>query len=611
MHADGWSGWAMAGLNALTRLAWTEIRDNWMWHAGWMLALFGYPLMTAFLYPGEEGVKEILKWLEGEEMFRVFLGSIGGANPDYTLWMSLLLGVMSTIYFLYGVMTGPRFILRPIDKEIGEILHVLPIKRVTFHLTRWMEAFILSIGTFFGTFLILITPWTGKTVPVEKAAMLATIGIFFLMAAMGCGMILGMISGKIGTGIQLGLLLSILLHVFQSLARWREELEFLNDYNILSWFDVNGLLLDGKIPLATLQKLLASFVFVFIVSLLLFEKRDLIKNAPLPLSEKLNINLTFSKQASLLRRREISVKRSIFTFWAHFLEKKFPFAAEFIYSERMVLMVAFWFLVMMWPLQFIFYPKKEQELAGTIIILGNQPIFRVFTYGHELSSQPYLWFLVTQSLGNHWMIFVPLIVYWIGKIVMRDTNDLTGEIMASLPTSQRQVVLERLLAAFLELIYLILQMIAWLFICENLLVGKSIDTFWEVIALVSVLPLYVFLLTASVTLALIFKKNGVKLARLFTFLLFFSFVVGKISANLDTWQVTLLFGLYDPVLIIQKKSLFVNNMGIFIHILLALISTIMVIQVATRYQWIYTNGHPVISLHETRSFPGSSAKKVK
>ncbi len=580
----------MPTIKGIARLTWTEIRSDWVWHAGWILLVFVYLLVAVLLYPGEEALREMLGLFQTEDLFKAFLGDIGGRSPSYTLWVSLLFSFMSALFFLYGVMTGSRLVLRSMDTGVGEILHVMPLSRTMLHGVRLLESVIMSTSLFLMIGITLVIPWTGEMVPPDRVVLFAGWGIAYMVMAMNVGMVLGLASGTTGKGIQLGLLFTVLLFAMQSLARVQPtEFEALHEWNLLTWFDTNGILLEREMPQESALKILAVLFLVMILSTWSFRRRDLIRDPPIPLVNRIRIDLGIFKNLTVFGKNFRSEKRSIFTFWARVLERRFPFAADFIYSERMVLFISFWAVVLIWPFQLVFYPRDERALMATIAAFGETPFMRLFTYGHDLVSEPYLWYLVTQTIGIHWIFFVPLVLHWVGKIVRHDTNVHAGEIMGSLPVSNRQVILERVLAANIEMLVILFQMIAWLVISEHVFTGKTEGTTWEIIAVIAVFPLYFLLLNASVSLALLLEERGlgVKLSRAIIIILLLAFIIGKMLETLDQWYVTLLFGLYDPVLIIQEQSLLVKNGSVIIYTVLSIISVIVVYWMSSSYRWMY------------------------
>ncbi len=579
----------MGKVLGLVDLIWTEIRDDWLWYAAWVSVILGYLILAVTIYPGEDAIKRIFDLFQNEDIFKAFLGNIGGKNPDYILWMTLLYVIMAPVYFVFGMMTGVRLMLRSVDKYYGEILFSLPMRRTTLHVARLIEGLIVTTSLFLLNSILLLIPWFGKTIPFERVVLLSLWGFFYTFTAIVFGMAIGSLSGDTGKGLQITMLFGLLLYAVQALSRVQENLKEVNDYNLLSWFDPNSALLENKIPEEIGVKLAIFCVIVLVLSFVLFLKRDLIKNPPLfprvSLFSKRKIrNLylsTFIKKGS-------SDRNSIFTFWARLFEKKFPFAADFIYSEKRVFFAVFWGIVLIWPFQLLFYPGNEETLKLTIQGFGKTPLMRLFTYGHNLIDYPYVWFTVTQAIGNHWFFFVPLVFYWVGKIIRKDTATMTGEIMASFPVNPRRVTMERFSAAMLEMIIFVLQMVFWLILSE-IVIGKMKYTTNEILAVLAVLPLYIFLLSFLLSLGLLIQEHGVKIARLALFLLFFGFVVGKMVESLDVWYVTMVFGLYDPVPIILEGSLTANNYGVIIHGILAIISVIILYLASLKYKWMYVH----------------------
>ena len=152
--------------------------------------------------------------------------------------------------------------------------------------------------------------------------------------------------------------------------------------------------------------------------------------------------------------------------------------------------------------------------------------------------------------------------------------------MGSLPVDRTKVMLQRLLAVLLMLIFTVLQMIFWLVVSEKF-DGVITNQKWEIIAIISVIPLYIFMISAGLVLGLL-MKNGVKYAQLSLLGLILWFIAG-ISLDKNAG----IFGWYDPVLIISKQSLSVVNYGVFWLSGLAIIFAIMIVTLASRFNWLH------------------------
>ena len=165
---------------------------------------------------------------------------------------------------------------------------------------------------------------------------------------------------------------------------------------------------------------------------------------------------------------------------------------------------------------------------------------------------------------------------------------MNGEIIGSVPIPPYKVVLQRFLAIILEIIYLVIWMILFLILSEAV-TGATINLGWEIIAIIALIPLYVFLITLAFSLTLLFERRGLIFARVMMVVMLILFIVGifedTINATAQTW-IKGIFGLYDPILIIRDQSLMANHGYEFFLLGLAIITTGILFVTAKYYNWI-------------------------
>ena len=183
------------------------------------------------------------------------------------------------------------------------------------------------------------------------------------------------------------------------------------------------------------------------------------------------------------------------------------------------------------------------------------------------------------------MVLMTVCFYWASKVIIKDGNSTTGEILGSLPILARSVVFQRLLATFLELIYLILWIVVFVIISEYI-TGSSYNLQWEIITLVCAIPFYEFLLLSMITINLLFKNKGRIVSGLFLFGIVISFFVSILNDSFNTWYIRGIFSLYNPVLILQEKSIFVANYGVVILSICSIAMMLVLINLATRFKWL-------------------------
>ncbi len=559
-----------------------EMRHDLSWYVYWIIGISLYNFLMLSMYPGEAAMQDFMEILD-EDVFVAMLGEIGGESPGFALWIGMFASMTSIIYFIFAIMSGTRVAIKSVDDDTGELIHTLPVNLSKLIFGRWM----VSVTFFIILILVWLFPiWIydlGKTIPLIRLANIFWWTLLFCLAGLALGIILGLITSSMEKGQQNGLLGVLSLYALQMISRLQEDFAWMDDFNILSWYEPTGLFLRNKIIWEMVVKLVIITTVMMWLVIQGFSKKDLIKDAGLSIPPLIsNFSSRFRKKKPTKRVKFKSDKNSFYTFWVRPLEKKFPFTADFIYSEKRVLLITFIGIIIMWPLQLLSYSEDVATAAGGF---GSGGIMRLFTYNHDILDRPWLWFLITQAIGNHWFFFLPLSIFWINKIVKRDGETMTGEIMGSVPINSQKVVFERFFAVLLEIIWMIIWMIFWLVISE-MAVGQTINLAWEVIAIISLFPLYYFLISMTISISLLVKEKGVLIARSTIFALFLLWIMAIMNDNLDRWYVKLFFGMYDPVLIITEQSISVQNYGIPILILLSILSTPLLIYASRYYQWI-------------------------
>lgn len=583
---------------------------------GWLLGMGTTLIFVALMYPGEEGMASFLNLLE-DPNFQAFFGDLADSNPGYSLWVALMFPFISMILFIYSINSGVKVVTLDTDKRTGEITFSSPISRRSFYFAKWLSMSIYIFVIILAIILGLRIPISGNNLETEKLILLTIHTTVFSLAGVSLGILLGLITGRGDKGSQIALLSVLVFYTLQSIGNIREEVDPLNRLNVFELYDSLNIILVNKGDNESLLVLFAILVIGLFLGLFGYENKDLIENRGLsfgkyrqrmqPLISVLHIisrpfiligNLFSNAAISLFLwlkyrgkvpyddnsfRIDRTSRTSVFTFWGRALERRFPIAADFIYSERRVLLITFWAIVMVYPMQLALYPGDEptQEL---ILGFGSGGIFALFTYGYDLSGDPYLWYVMTQAIGGHWIFFLPLGFHWVKKVTMNDAESGTGEILGSQPITYRSIIFQRIIAILLEIVFIVVNMVVFLILSE-IITGKTDDMLWEIVAILVYIPLYSFWTALLISIALSLKSSGVKIARGIYLASFLVFALGVINNDYNYWYVKGIFGLYDPVLLIREKSLMANNGSTIVILILSILSPIILAFSSRYYTW--------------------------
>ncbi|MCE7736396.1 MAG: ABC transporter permease subunit [Candidatus Heimdallarchaeota archaeon] len=593
-----------------------EAVANRGWFIGWLLGMGITFVSISLMYPGEEGMASLLKLLE-DPNFQAFFGDISDSNPGYSLWVAMMFPFISMILFIYSVNSGVKVVTLDTDKGTGEITFSAPVSRRSFYFAKWLAMSIYIMLIISAIIIGLRIPINGNYLETDKLVLLTIHTAIFSLAGVSIGILLGLFTGRGDKGSQIALLSVLVLYTLQSIGNIRDEVDFLNRLNVFELYDSLSIILFNEGDTDSLLVLLAIFVVGLFLGSVGYENKDLIENRGvsfgkyqqrlIPLVSFFHLIFKpFVISARWINHRVIvlflwikyrgkvpyddktfridrSSRTSVFTFWGRALEKRFPIAADFVYSERRVLLITFWAIVMVYPLQLALYPGDEatQEL---IVGFGSGGIFDLFTYGYDLSTEPYLWYVMTQAIGGHWIFFLPLGFHWVKKVTMSDAESGTGEILGSQPIPYQSIIFQRIIAILLEIVFIVVNMVVFLILSE-LITGKTDDMLWEIVAILVYIPLYSFWTALLISIALSLKSSGVKIARSIYLLSFLAFAFAVINPDYNHWYVKSIFGLYDPVLIIREQSLMANNGGIIVILFLAILSPFILAFSSRYYTW--------------------------
>lgn len=575
-----------------------EFTADLTWYISWILAIVLYSGFMIALYPGTEGMKSFLA-IVNQPGLKAFIGNLDQTSSLFLIWMGIGATFLPILLAIFGFLTGVRITLKSINDGQGEIIYSVNIPKINHLIIRFLVALVVSIIVVLGWILPMVFPIV-ESIPIHILSSVSWIALLFLICTISLGIIIGLIFGSLDKAQLISLFIVIVFYSLQVLGGFSSSIDKLNSINVMTWFVPTSLMFGTKIESKTFLKLISVSVISLILATVGFIRKDLVKNSGMTLpgnllknrinSKKLfkkffrPILLPFSFTFDIINRFFSSPKNSPFVILAKPVERRFPIAADFIYSEKKIIIIMVFVIALLWPGQLLAYPG-DANAAKAILTVGANPIFKLFTYGHNLTGKPFLWWIGMQSIGAHWFYMLPLAFHWIKKITRADGENKFGEIIGSTPVTTDRILFERLLACFLMLVAYVVQMILWLLLVESAL-NKSYNTPWEIIAIVLVIPLYMFILSLGIFVSLLIKRHGFRYSSLKIIAIVLSFFASILGNNLNTWYIRGFFGLYDPIQIIQKTSISVDDYGSIILIGLSITLLYLIKLVTKNYNWL-------------------------
>ena len=505
-----------------------------------------------------------------------------------------------------------RVAVQSVSDKTAELLYTLPVSRKMFLLIQLLSNFTMITVFFVLQYVVMSFHSFGPTglIDQDKIGIITIWGILFSLFGLLLGVLVGVIAGSTSKGHQISIIVALVSYVSKTVLEMNPNLNNLADLIPLTYYQpLEYLMFRSFVKTSTFFSitfpyypvilLVFGFILIFIC-LQLFERKDLTADARFNVCIFKRFNSENKQKKSFYRSlfktivqpfifiKNIffpkKIRNNPFIFWARIFEKRIPFVADFIYSDNVILIIAFFALFLLFPFQIGYYPGYL-AVEKSINTFGKTKIFSVFTYGHNLSNIPYLWFLCVNSIGIIWIIFLPLCFLWVMKAFIRDGNTGYGEILGGITIDNKQVVFQRLLAIFVELLVLVFVACFWLLITE-LLNGQTYNQLWEIISIISLLPFYFFIISLTSIMALFFNKKGFFISVLFFMTVLLSFIISFLSPSTNFTFLSGIFSLYDPIAIIEKKSIFINGNGIAILIFLDISSIIGLFKCSSDYTWL-------------------------
>lgn len=234
-------------MNTLLSIWWHEFRSDLKWYFSWILGINLYILFAAVIYPGDQALIEFVDLINSEEYFQAFLGQFNVENPGYSFWMALMFPFVSLAMAIFAILLGVKVSARPITDGSGELIHTQPIRRITFILVRFFVGFFVIIIYAIMMSSILAIPITGDAIAQQQLIDLSWWAILFMTSLLTMGMVIGIVAADTGRGNMISLFIIIFFYGIQIIGRVIPAASDLNEYNPLSWYQPDAVLLGQDI----------------------------------------------------------------------------------------------------------------------------------------------------------------------------------------------------------------------------------------------------------------------------------------------------------------------------------------------------------------------------
>lgn len=424
------------------------LRQQWLTYT----LLFGIGFIGALVAyitsPGEEGIQALLEMADNLFIQTIFgdistwdihKSNIGSENPDFYLYFVFLYFItyMVNVYPVAGIWLGGAGITEEVNSGMADIFIASPHRKEKI-ITRHLITHLILL-TFFTLLIYLLIPMSFDLLgaKINYSRLFSAFILLWISGITFFSITFFLISITLRSDLSRGItglifLLSYLINLLMSMNPNYEGLKYLN---LLHYTNPRSILLlgdtlefDNYFPLLSIF-LLALGAYVFI-------SRD-----PIPLQIDLKEKYTNFRNKIVIR----DYIQPIF-------QKLSPISAEQWIADRMIFIIFFVFCFF-GALSIIFgFPTGEGGFAEMSQIYRNNPLVKaILRDSLDLIIDDPLGPIYPQFYGYTWLYFFPFVIIGAGRIVSREKNDKTIDLILGTPVKPRTLILYRILTVVIEL----------------------------------------------------------------------------------------------------------------------------------------------------------------
>ncbi|MHA2155051.1 MAG: hypothetical protein ACXABU_06915 [Candidatus Hodarchaeales archaeon] len=457
-----------------------------------------------FTYPGEEGVRGFLG-MEDTPFMEIFFGdildSLNSGDPGLYLYFVLLyfMAYAAILFPFIGLWLGGAGISEEIQSSMSDIFFVSPQKRQNLlyrHLISHsiLLTIVVCILYFQIYFFFELTGSSFSYSRIVNAFFLLWIASVFFFSISFFFSTLS-VRSDLGRGAA-GLVL-LGGYVIQMLMSFNPSLDNLKYLNPLYYTDTSPLLLAGdQLSIEIVVPMIVSLVLLFL-TVFIFRRRD-----PLPFAVHL-------KKPNLIKRRndepfESKTKDGII----YSLQKRIsPITAEQWAADKLIFSIFFVFSVFSILSIIGGFPQGEEGINQLVTLYQNNPIAKSIMRDHNdlIASDP-LGAIYPQFYGYSWIYFFFLVIIAAGRIIMRDVDSNTLDLLKGNPVNTKELILYRVVSIVLQISFLAVFMVISLIFGEFLL-GIQSKILEQLVAIVVIIFTYLSLLSCLIAIGIVIPKS--------------------------------------------------------------------------------------------------------
>ncbi len=519
-----------------------------------ILITIAFWIITLILvYPGDEGLKSLVEVFQRPE-FQAVIGTFPeGANYYFGFWQLFgIYSLMPIAIFGIGLYYGVEITTREAAENTFDIGFVIPESRVKILTTRLVSTIGIYLSLLFLTGVlstIISSMIMGISLNIETLVIVWIVMIVLGFIGITLGMFVGTLYFDRGIAVQIVFFLiafEFLLNTFINSGAELDKtmIDFLKLFSVQSYYNLSDILFLEKYNLFNIGLLTIGAVFLSIVTLLLFRRRNLLETTYPPLysylspfywkqRRKIRQNMAQSNNGYEINShtygstKEVPASKLLIA-WSLKFKNKLPMFTDELWAHGFFLTIYGIFVFLIIFLQLIFYPGTQGAL-DLIEAFKSTPLYYMFGEGIALERNPYFFWLTTNYFTALWFYYLPYVVYRFYHLELRD-NGKTDELLWSKPINHKQIYLQRTLAVIVE--YFILMLISVIgVIIPDIMFGQTAHSLEEIVIIMLSGPIYLFIGIFISFLITLERKYGKLLAIVFVVFVLMFFLIGSVSPD--------------------------------------------------------------------------------
>lgn len=506
--------------------------------------------LVIFMYPGDQAAIEQIAGFENMGDWDAAFGMVYGEGGEYRFWLAMLVfSYVGILYTAIPALMGTNVFSKDNDENTLDFLMSNPVTRRRILFEKVIAVLLMSIASIVYLFLVIyaLSLSIGQNISIEillaSCVQLLILLIFISLFSIFFS-VLFLDSGRARRYVGFIIISSFIISM---IVLFLKELEFIKYFGVLYYYDSASTILKPSLNKVSWDKAsyLAIFsIVLFIVIFLINDKRDLVPH--------------FSHDILENKKKEKGIP--MLFFFVGKLQNKFPSFVEEIQSDKLIIYLFALLMTTSGLITPIMYPG-DIAWIGTSKAYGSMDVLMAAILRDNGVALSFIGYIATEGFGE-FFLYSGIVAMILGtKIIIRDQQSNTLDLLFSQSVSVSRIFKERLAAITLEIFMLfLLNYLAY--VIGILLYGQGYEYILIIGVGIFLTYLIVITMTYLIVLISIFVKNPGKAVALGGGLYFGLLLIFLIPYTIESIRfVSTLTPFYwiDRIRILYEKNLILED----------------------------------------------------